>query len=230
MTLKTKFLLNHISFINFCFLVIVIPFFIASCASIRHGTYPEADYAFASWYGHDFHGKPTSSGEIFNMHEMTCAHRKYPFGTKLKVTNLLNDKAVYCLVNDRGPFVSGRDIDLSYAAAREIGLIGQGIGKVKIEYIGRDTSYIKEVKYLSDTGPYTVQVGSFRESSNASRLKRSLELNYGDVYITEAKIYGKIYYRVRIGKFYMRDDVYRLAKTLAEEGYNVFVTGYEERI
>ncbi|MBE0426467.1 MAG: septal ring lytic transglycosylase RlpA family protein [Nitrospirae bacterium] len=212
------------------FLVIGILFFIASCAAIKYETYPDIDHVIASWYGHDFHGKPTASGEIFDMYAMTCAHRKYPFGTKLRVTNPSNNKKAYCTVNDRGPFVSGRDIDLSYAVAKEIGLMGLGVGRVKVEYLGKDTSYIREVKYLSDTGPFTVQVGSFRDLSNAARLKKSLELNYGGVYITEAEIYGNIYYRVRIGKYYMRDDVCRLAKTLADEGYSVFVTGYEEKI
>ncbi|MEW6676132.1 MAG: septal ring lytic transglycosylase RlpA family protein [Nitrospirota bacterium] len=70
----------------------------------------------ASWYGPDFHGRPTSSGELFNMYALTCAHREHPFGTRLKVTNISNNKTVSCVINDRGPFVSGRDLDLSYAA------------------------------------------------------------------------------------------------------------------
>jgi len=204
--------------------------FITGCAAARYKTYPGPGYAVASWYGPDFHGKPTSSGEIFNMNALTCAHKEYPFGTRLEVTNISNNKTVNCMVNDRGPFVEGRDLDLSYAAAKEIGLIEQGVGNVRIEYTGRDTSYIKEVRYISNTGPFTIQVGSFREISNAIRLKMALELKYSRVYITEVEIASSRYYRVRVGKFYIKDEVYCLAKTLADEGYDVLVTGFEEKI
>lgn len=204
--------------------------FFASCSTSRYEAYPESGYAVASWYGHEFHGRPTSSGEIFDMNALTCAHREYPFGTMLKVTNVLNNKTVNCLVNDRGPFVDGRDLDLSYAAAKEIGLIGTGTCKVKVEYIGRDRSYIKEVKYVSNVGPFTVQVGSFREFSNALRLKTALELKYSKVYISETEIDGSRFYRVRIGKFQIKDEVHHFSKILANEGYNVFITRYDERI
>jgi len=211
-------------------LLFIFPVLITSCTSAFYETYPESGYAIASWYGPDFHGRPTSSGEIFDMNAMTCAHRDYPFGTRLKVTNVSNNKAVNCLVNDRGPFVAGRDLDLSYAAAKKIGLIGQGTCKVSIEYIGRDTSYIKEVRYISNTGPFTIQVGSFKELSNATRLRTALELKYSKVYIAEAEIKGNKFYRVRIGKFNTKDEVYHLSKTLADEGYSVFITSYDEKI
>lgn len=164
------------------------------------------------------------------MHAMTCAHKSYPFGTKLKITNISLNKTAYCLVNDRGPFVEGRDIDLSYAAAKEVGIIGEGVGRVRIEYAGRDDSYIREVKDTAREGPFTLQIGSFREISNATRLKNALEMRYSKVYITEAEIDGKNFYRVRIGKFRSREDIYSLAKTLADEGYAVLITGYDEKI
>jgi rare lipoprotein A len=163
------------------------------------------------------------------MYAFTCAHKEFPFGTKLKVTNVSNNKTVECLVNDRGPFVSGRDLDLSYAAANEIGLLGRGTSKVRIEYIGRDISYIREVRYLSNTGPFTIQVGSFREAANALRLKTALELKYRNVYVTEKEIGGNRYYRVRTGKFQIKADAYRLAKTLADEGYSIFIAGYDAK-
>jgi rare lipoprotein A len=165
------------------------------------------------------------------MYKLTCAHKIYPFGTRLRVTNISNNKSVICMVNDRGPFVQGRDIDLSYAAAHEIGLIGTGVGEVMIEYDGRDTSYIKVVKYQSDIGTTTtIQVGSFRDFTNAKRLQKALELRYSKVYIMEAHIEGDRYYRVRIGKFSDRDDVDDFAKTLADEGYDVLITRYNEKI
>ena len=89
----------------------------------------------ASWYGEEYHGRPTASGEIFDMYKLTAAHRKLPLGTRLRVTNLKNRKRVIVKVNDRGPFVRGRIIDLSYGAARKIGMIEDGVAKVRIEIV-----------------------------------------------------------------------------------------------
>ncbi|HID96011.1 MAG TPA: septal ring lytic transglycosylase RlpA family protein [Candidatus Latescibacteria bacterium] len=91
----------------------------------------------ASYYGREFHGRPTSSGEIFDMFAFTAAHRNLPFGTRIKVTNLDNGRWVVVRVNDRGPFVEGRILDLSYAAAKKIGMISTGTARVRIEIISR---------------------------------------------------------------------------------------------
>ncbi|HEC78589.1 MAG TPA: septal ring lytic transglycosylase RlpA family protein [candidate division WOR-3 bacterium] len=92
-------------------------------------------YGLASYYGDEFHGRKTASGETFNKWAYTCAHKKLPFGTRVKVTNLKNKKTVIVRVNDRGPFVKGRIIDLSYAAAKKIDLVKYGVVKVKIEVV-----------------------------------------------------------------------------------------------
>ncbi len=213
------------------YFMILLQFFIfpfSSCASYH--IYPESEYVIASWYGPEFHGKPTSSGEPFDMHAYTCAHREYPFGTKLKVTHASNGRTVYCLVNDRGPFVDGRDIDLSYAAAKEIGLLNPGTGPVMIENVGRDTSYIRKVEYAPQAGALTIQAGSFRELSNAQRLKSSLELKYSDIYIDKADVNGNTFYRVRIGRSLAKEEASSLAESLANEGYRVLITRYDERI
>ncbi|MEF9427323.1 MAG: septal ring lytic transglycosylase RlpA family protein, partial [Candidatus Mariimomonas ferrooxydans] len=163
---------------------------------------PGTSYVTASWYGPKFHGKLTASGKKFNMYAMTCAHKEFPFGVKLRVTNLKNNKSVAVTVNDRGPFIEGRDLDLSYAAAREIGLIKHGVGRVKVQYLGRDMSYVKNVVPVSTTyltGPFTIQIGSFRERFNAERLKKALKLKYKNVYISVVYINGQKFYRVRIG-------------------------------
>jgi len=164
------------------------------------------------------------------MYDLTCAHKELPFGSVLEVTNTANGRSVKCTVNDRGPFVSGRDLDLSYAAAKEIGLIGPGQAQVKITYLGRDTSYVKEVRYVSSGGPYTVQVGSFKELDNALHLKSGLELKYKEVYIIAAEIKKTTHYRVRVGKFPRKEEAFGLAKILAEEGYSPLVTHYDERV
>ena len=211
-------------------LISVLFFLLSSCASAHYETVATPHYAVASWYGPDFHGKPTASGEIFDMNAFTCAHRDYPFGTKLRITNLSNDKAITCLVNDRGPFSDGRDIDLSYAAAKDLDLITTGTGTVRIEYMGRDSKYIREVKDISSTDLVTVQVGSFREIANANRLKEALELKYNRISITEADIGGSKYYRVRIGTFRIKSEALRLAKILADEGYETLIINYEEKL
>jgi len=190
-----------------------------------------ADYdeiGVASWYGKKFHGRKTANGETYNMYAMTCAHKEFPFGTRLRVTYLKNNKSVVVTVNDRGPFIAGRDLDLSYAAARKIGLIKTGVGRVKIEYLGRDLRYVKRIKYTSSvSGPFTIQIGSFREKANADRLKQGLGIKYQSVYITTARVSGQKFYRVRIGSFNNRDSAHSLARSLAEEGYSVFVTKKE---
>ena len=90
----------------------------------------------ASWYGNKYHGRPTSSGEIFDMYKLTAAHNKLPLGTRVRVTNLKSRKSIVVKVNDRGPFVRGRIIDLSYAAAKKIGMIEDGVAKVRVEIVG----------------------------------------------------------------------------------------------
>lgn len=94
----------------------------------------------ASWYGKKFHGRKTASGEKFNMHALTAAHKTLPFGTRVKVTNLDNSKSVVVKINDRGPFTKGRIIDLSYAAAKKVGMIESGVARVRIKVVkkGKD--------------------------------------------------------------------------------------------
>jgi rare lipoprotein A len=91
----------------------------------------------ASWYGPGFHGRRTANGERFNTWAYTAAHRSLPFGTKVRVTNLRNNQAVVVRINDRGPYVGGRVIDLSKAAAQAIGMVRSGTAPVRIEILGR---------------------------------------------------------------------------------------------
>lgn len=93
------------------------------------------NYMIVSFYADKFHGRTTSNGEVFNMYALTCAHKTLPFDTKLRVTNEDNGKSVVVRVNDRGPFVKGRDLDLSYEAARQIGLVADGVKELKVEIL-----------------------------------------------------------------------------------------------
>jgi rare lipoprotein A len=118
----------------------------------------------ASWYGPGFHGKRTASGEVYDMEAMTAAHRRLPFGTRVRVDNLDNGRHTRVRINDRGPFVDDRVIDLSRAAARAIGMLGSGTARVRIVVV-----------VLSDMLECSlVQVGAFAEHSNAEDLSRRL--------------------------------------------------------
>jgi rare lipoprotein A len=210
--------------------IIILLLILVSCAPKKPPTVeyiPEgAQKGVASWYGSEFHGRPTASGEIYNMYDYTCAHREYPFGTKLKVINLKNNKDVVCTVNDRGPFVQGRDIDLSFASAKKIDLIATGTAEVLMEPVGRDYSYVRYVNYSPISGALTIQVGAFKEIDNALRLKQSLSLKYQNVYINKAVVKGETFYRVRVGKFNSYDEAYNLAKSMGQEGYRVIITNF----
>jgi rare lipoprotein A len=200
-----------------------------SCAPVPPGvvTPPDSDYITASWYGPKFHGRTTASGERFNMYALTCAHKEFPFGTKLRVTNVKNKKSVDVVVNDRGPFIKGRDLDLAYGSAKEIGFIEQGVGKVKIQYLGRDDRYVQVISPKSagpSSGAYAIQIGSFKGKSNAFHLKKALKLKYKSVHVKTVYIDKQKFYRVRVGPFKKRERAHSFAKALAEEGYRVLIT------
>ena len=121
----------------------------------------------ASWYGKKFHGKPTSTGEIYDMNAITAAHKTLPLPCLVQVLNLENQKKVLVKVNDRGPFVDGRIIDLSYAAAKELGMTRQGTAKVKISFV---KTLVEEIKPKISF----VQFGAFRTKKNAIKLSSLL--------------------------------------------------------
>jgi rare lipoprotein A len=131
----------------------------------------DEETGIASWYGYPYHGRRSSNGEIYDMEKLTAAHRTMAFGTIVQVLNLTNDRSVDVRITDRGPFVDGRVIDLSRAAAREIQMLGPGTAKVRLRVIGLPQE-IPE-------GRFAVQVGAFKERANADRLSKELEERYG---------------------------------------------------
>jgi rare lipoprotein A len=174
------------------------------------------ELGLASWYGPDFHGRPTSSREIYDMNDMTAAHPSLPFGTRVMVTNLDNEQTAVVRINDRGPFVKGRIIDLSYAAARVLGMIGPGTARVRLEVL------IADQGASSPASRFVLQVGAFAVQENAYALKRQIEAHYEGVYIAAFKTPNRTYYRVRI-KAKDRDGALQTARRLADEGYPVIV-------
>jgi len=172
-------------------------------------------YGVASWYGPDFHGKPTSSGDIYDMYQLTCAHNQFPLGTTVIVTNLENGMSLELKVNDRGPFVKERIIDVSYSAARILGLWEKGTALVRVEGLG---PLIEEVQR------YTLQVGSFTDEAKAQKLAEQLRRDFQDVHITTVETSTQKYHRVRIGRFETKEPALALAEQLSQMGYKVLVT------
>ena len=172
-------------------------------------------YGIASWYGDDFHGKPTSSGEIYDMYQITCAHNTFPLGTMVMVTNLENERSLELKVNDRGPFVKERIIDLSYAAARILGIWEKGTAFVKVEAVG---PLIEEVQR------FTVQVGSFVDETMAQKLAQELRKSFDNVHVTVVETTTQKYHRVRVGQFETKEPALGVAEKLSQMGLNVLVT------
>lgn len=158
-----------------------------------------AETGVASWYGVPYHGRPTASGEIFNMENLTAAHRELPFQTWVEVTNLSNGKQVNVRITDRGPFAHGRVIDVSWAAARELDMVRTGTARVKLKVIAAPVND-PPAKALDDprssTGEYTVQAGAFSDPSRAEAFRRSLP--YSDARVL-ARRDGSSLWRVFVG-------------------------------
>lgn len=175
----------------------------------------------ASWYGRDFHGKKTSNGETYDMHAMTGAHKTLPMGTYVKVVHQENGREAVVRINDRGPFVSSRIIDLSFAAAKHLGLVGPGTGPVHIEAIGPNQ---KKLAAVVASDAYAVQVGAFSSKENARLLAEKLQQQIGAADIHPEQVGRKLYYRVRTGRFASLNEAENTRNLLERKGYgNCFV-------
>jgi len=191
----------------------LILFILFSCAPKKkiiipvYKKYPKkyTQIGYASWYGKKFHGRPTASGEIYNMYKRTAAHKTLPFGTYVLVRNLRNNKKTIVRINDRGPFVKKRIIDLSYRAAKDIGLIGPGIAPVELFVLGKEIGNIRSplgkrpVVEIRDTerGRFGVQVAAFKDKKNALELVDRLSVIFHNVEIhVNTDRYANPLYRV----------------------------------
>jgi len=185
----------------------------ARIGSIETGT--------ASWYGVPYHGRPTASGEIFDMEKLTAAHRALPFQTWVEITNLSNGKQVDVRITDRGPFVHGRVIDLSMAAARQIDMVRAGTARVRLRVIDPPINAVTEssppVKTLASpqggTGRYAVQAGAFSDPSRAEALRETLPYSDARVVEPNGERQGTPLWRVLVG----HDLTVQAATALAAE-------------
>ncbi len=160
-----------------------------------------SEQGIASWYGHPFHGRQTASGEVYDMHRPTAAHRTLPFGTEVRVENLDNGRSTRLRINDRGPFVDGRIIDVSRWGAEELGLVGPGIARVRITVLNAPPPQ----------RCWEVQTGAFGERGNAERERDRLQR--GGVQARVASGADGVH-RVRAGPFHERRDAERAASRL----------------
>lgn len=211
--------------------------------------YPiETAYGFsqtgiASWYGPDFHGKQTANGERYDMHAMTCAHKTLPMNTMLEVTNLENGRKIVVRVNDRGPFVGNRIIDLSKAGATKIGMISKGTARVRLVALaegrrvaraevqrGDDEEVVVEkiedapvpAKPIPDfsKGEFYVQVGAFASRSNAEKLRERLMYPIGKIVLSDLPAgEGKKLTRIRIGPYLNMKQAKEMLEEAKSDGF-----------
>jgi len=189
----------------------------------------------ASWYGTKFHGHRTSSGESYDMYEMSAAHKTLPLPTYARVRNLRNGRSVIVKINDRGPFHENRVIDLSYAAASRLGILGKGTGLVEVEAIDPNTyaadnpvrsvpasqpKLSRRAATTTNQAKLYLQLGAFSSRSNAERLQARLSSTElpGELHISEAVSAQKPVFRVRIGPLANVEAADQLTRTLADQG------------
>jgi rare lipoprotein A len=186
----------------------------------RSGTAPAVPVGYteegvASWYGVPYHGRPAADGEIYDMEKLVAAHRLLPFNTWLKVTNLSNGKEVKVRVIDRGPFVQGRILDLSKAAARDIDLLGPGVGRIRLEVVSAPAD-----NPVNDF--YAVQVGAFSVYEHADELRARYAGRFGDSQLRLKQ--GSVpIWRVLVGKEPTVEAAQQLMTVLAAENKSVFI-------
>ena len=184
---------------------------------------------YASWYGPGFHGRKTANGERYDMHAMTAAHRILPMNTWVRVRNLDNGREVVVRINDRGPFVKNRIIDLSYSAAKKLGIIGPGTARVEITALGESrvagdrSSGFREHPSLT-RGDFYVQVGSVRNRINAYALRDKLSVRYGRVVVRRYDSDRGTFYRVQVFAATDYDKARRVRAGFERNGFeNCFV-------
>ena len=197
----------------------------------------------ASWYGEPFHGRRTANGEVYDMNELTAAHKTLPMPVYVRVTNLENRRTLVLRVNDRGPFVAGRIIDVSRRAAQLLDFHEQGVVRVRVQVIDpetqktyaelhgkpagtavatasaeRNASSIQLTSVSAAVGGHFVQAAAFADHDNAFAVSQSLA-GLGDVQVYRAVVDGRVYYRVRLGPYTNEERAGAVQRDVAARGY-----------
>jgi rare lipoprotein A len=225
---------------------------VTGCALFREPSPPPVidgvQEGVASWYGPGFHGNRTANGEVYDQYELTAAHPSLPHGTRVMVTNQTNGRAVEVRINDRGPFVGGRAIDLSYAAAQAIHMVGPGTARVRIEVLGRgprvrmppparEAPRAPVVVAEHEPSPvlvppapndlpaisYSVEVASLTDPGRADHLRGVLARRFPDAFVAPLRGVAGNYYRVRIGPYPLRAAALARAERVSRLGYPAII-------
>jgi rare lipoprotein A len=221
---------------------------ISGCAGYSKRAMPSGacsgEERMASWYGKDFHGRKTSNGETYDMYGLSAAHRTLPFGTVLRVTECKRGRTVQVRVNDRGPFIDDRELDLSYGAARELGIIADGVASVHIQKVQAPASVASSsvtspalaarsddtvatrpsirsstaAERITDT--FLVQVGAYEVRDNALRVEAHVRQQYPNVYLEPYETHTRQFHRVRVGPFSSEDEALLIANRIASAGFS----------
>lgn len=176
----------------------------------------------ASWYGPSFHGRKTASGQLFDMHRVSAAHRLLPMHAQVIVTNLENGRSTTLTVNDRGPFVAGRVIDLSYAAAKKLGMLDQGLARVDI----RASNPLPGQKDGDLLGDFFVHIGSFQTTEAANYLvddMKCLRYKHSMIKVIKTDRDGEIRWRVELGPYTSMSDAHRAHSITVKDYPSAFV-------
>jgi peptidoglycan lytic transglycosylase len=221
----------------------------SGCGLFRKGPKPlepvpgASQIGVASWYGPGFHGRRTANGEVYDQYGLTAAHRTLPTGTWVEVTNLANDRSVRVRINDRGPYVDDRIIDLSYTAAQRIDMLRSGIAPVRVEVVEADlvpdvipvaaappppapapapppamVPVAAPAPVVASGGSYSVHVGVYADYERARREQRRLDGAVGPVRLALIDAPEMRFYQLRVGPFVNRDAAERAAQRLATLG------------
>jgi rare lipoprotein A len=200
----------------------------------------------ASFYADKFEGTPTASGEKYKHTKLTAAHKTLPFGTKVKITNLANNESVEVIINDRGPYVEGRIVDVSKSAAEKLGFVNQGLAEVRLEVIdagdgktsdpGRTIDHVTveekefydfEIERLKPKG-FGIQIGTYQELVNLMRLADNLKNSYKKQVTVQVKILNGVkYYGLILGQFPSRPKAEQFRDELIKKFPDAFIVEYD---
>lgn len=203
--------------------LIVFSYFTASADSLNNPIIRKTivEQGIASWYGDEFHGKPTANGELYNQMKYTAAHRTLPFGTELIVENMSNGKYVIVRINDRGPFAKDRIIDLSRAAAEKIDMIRNGTAMVRLRLAMGDSSVI-DVSDIKNAH-YAIQLGAYKDLSQANSNSETID----GCYVVMSFVDDQPIYRVYYGYFSDKQLAVATLSQLASKGVKGIVRQLE---